>query len=251
MIIGIFLLTSLSSQSFSIEDKSKVKLCGNGAKIEPWWTNTSQCNSDSWKIVNEPTVCSVYGVSRQNCSLLYGLYDMGKANELFVNISTETRKINSTDNLIRRTFLLFAFYRNSKNQDEVFTKDIGILPNSISDTLPNDFFETSDLISFSRNQNYSHVRLGLQESLYCGTVKSISLFYYNCPTNTMALVDFNEEAAPNKSRSPKVLTGRCTKNAIQISSSLNMSCYFNGKFEVSGSCTCKAGFTKIGNECKG
>lgn len=254
MIIGIFLLITFLLQCFSIEDESKVKLfdISNGTKIDPDWEKESQCQSRSWTIENgNPVVCSTNDTSTENCSVLYGLYDVSKANELYVNVSTETR-INSTDKVIRRTFRLFALYGDRKNQDEVFTKFVQTLPNSISGpTSDVRFFKTNDLVSFSKNQSYSNVRLRLQEFTYCGTVKLITLFYYNCPTKTAELVDFIKEAAPSKLKSPKVLKGKCTRNANQISSPLIMYCYFNGTFEISGSCVCKAGFTNLDKKCEG
>ena len=254
MIIGIFLLITLLSQCFSTEDKSKVELfdISNGTKIEPDWEEKSQCQLRSWTIENgNPVVCSTNATLTENCSMLYGLYDVSKANVLFANVSTETR-INSTDRVIRRKFRLFALYGDRKNQDEVFTKFIQILPNTVSGpTSDIKFFKTNDLVSFSRNQTYSNVRLRLQEFTYCGTVTLITLFYYNCPTNTAELVEFTEEAAPSKLKSPKVLKGKCTRNAIPISTSLNMYCYFNGTFEISGSCACIAGFTNREKKCEG
>ena len=175
---------------------------------------------------------------------------MKKANELFVSVSSQSRIINSTDKVTRGTFPLLALYEGSKKTDEAFTKSIGFFPDLTSDTLKDQFFKTNNVISFSRNQRYSQVRLGLQESVYCGSVTQIYLFYFKCPAAAANLVEFTAKAAPTKSK-PKELVGNCTENAIKNSSPLTMKCYFNGTFEVFGSCECNAGFTNLENKCQG
>lgn len=246
MILGTLLLVVLLLECFSFKNTSKVKVVDR-ARL----TAQGNCKS-SWIVAfDKATICSSnISSSKKNCTAVSGPYDVRKVNELFINVSTETRKISKTDKVVHRKFVLLALYGSSQNPDEAYTTLVSILPNSVFNTLT-DFFQTIDTISFSRNQSYSQVSLGLQDSSYCGTVKSISLFYYMCPANTAELVDFTEEAAPNKTTRQKKFIGKCTTNAVKKSSSLTMICYFNGTFEVFGSCECRAGFTNHQNKCEG
>lgn len=247
MILGTLLLVILLLECFSLKSISKVKVVDR-ARL----TAQGHCKSSDWIVASDKaTICSSNIISsKKNCTVVSGLYDLRKVNELFVSVCTDTRKINKTDKVVRRKFILLALYGSSQNPDEAYTTLVSILPNSVFNTV-GDFFQTVDIISFSRNQSYSQVSLGLQDSSYCGTVKSISLFYYMCPANTAQLVDFTEEAAPNKTARQKKFIGKCTTNAVKKSSSLSMICYFNGTFEVFGSCECRAGFMNRKNKCEG
>lgn len=246
MILGTLLIVILLLECFSLKNISKVKI-GNGAML----TVQGICKQSGWVVSTDTaTICSSNISLKKNCTVVSEIYDVRKVNELFVNVSTETRKISKTDKVVGRKFVLLALYGSSQNRDEAYTTLVSILPNSVFGTV-GFFLKTIDIISFTRNQSYSQVSLGLQDSSYCGTVKSISLFYYMCPANTADLVDFTEEAAPNKTTRQKTLIGKCTTNAVKKSSSLSMICYFNGTFEVFGSCECRAGFTKHKNKCEG
>ena len=250
MVLCTLILVSLLFQCSSLKHKLKVENCdeNHSSGLNPEW-KADKCKS-RWDIFNNKAVaCNFNVITKENCLLVSGLYDVRKANELFIRISSESRTYNSTNKTVRGTFSLLALYGGSRKSNEAFT--IGIFPNLTSDTLKDEFFQANDTISFSRNQSYSQVRLALQESLYCGNVRSISMFYYKCPSDTAELVNFKEEAAPNKSASPREVKGSCTNNTIQNNSPLTMRCYFNGTFEVFGSCECKAGFTNLTNECKG
>lgn len=245
MILWTLLLVILLLECFSLKDLPKVKV-DDRAMLTP----QGKCNSSWVVLAHTAAICSINRIIKKDCTVVSRLYDVSKVNELFVNVSTETRKISKTDKIVRRKFVLLAIYGSRQNPDELYTTFISFLPNSVFNTL-GDFFETIDIISFSRNQSYSQVRLGLQDSSYCGTVKSSSLFYYMCPANTIDLVDFTEEVAPNKTTREKKLIGECTTNAVKKSAPLSMTCYSNGTFEVFGSCECRAGFTNRKNKCEG
>ena len=245
MILWTLLLVILLLECFSFKDLPKVKV-DDRAMLTP----QGKCKSSSWIVLTDrAAICLTNRSIKKDCTVVSRWYDVSKVNELFVNVSTETRKISKTDKIVGRKFVLLAIYGSRQNPDELYTF-ISFLPNSVFNTL-GDFFETIDIISFSRNQSYSQVRLGLQDSSYCGTVRSISLFYYKCPANTTDLVDFTEEVAPNKTTREKKLIGVCTTNAVKKSAPLSMTCYSNGTFEVFGSCECRAGFTNRKNKCEG
>ena len=109
------------------------------------------------------------------------------------------------------------------------------------------FIHSNDDISFSINQNYNHLKLGLQSHFYCGNIRSISVYYYLCPAKTNALVDFLEVPAPSKTSSPYISVGTFTENAVKKNSShhLSLKCYYSGTFEVFGGCECEAGYTNF------
>ena len=69
------------------------------------------------------------------------------------------------------------------------------------------------------------------------------------------LVDFLEVPAPSKTSGPYISVATCAENAVKKNSShhLSMKCYYNGTFEVWGSCQCEAGYTNFYEKkrCKG
>ena len=193
----------------------------------------------------------------QDCVLLSSLYNINEVNELYVNIKTETRNCSTFEDFYRCTgkFNVSVHYETIDHNFIRFT-----LPNEVPKQIEHslgtgEFYETDDDISFSVNQNYNRLKLGFQASFYCGTLKSVSVYYYLCPAKTNALVDFPEVFAPSKISSPSTSVGTCTKNAVKKYSGhgLFMKCYYNGTVEVLGGCKCEAGFTNFYEKkrCKG
>ena len=244
MVHASLLLTSLvlcfpfkGMVKFSISDTNGQFGITNG------WTADEKtfCKKYGWTVASgEVSVCHL---SRsENCTVVSPPYNTN-ANELFINITTDTRNCSTVSKPCQQSFVLLALYAD-------ITIYLGMVPSSLP-TSSSIFSKTSTIINFSKYQKYKEVKLVLQETLYCGTVKSFSMFYYKCPTGTSELVDFEEEFAPNKSASPKEITGKCTSNAIQKSALLLMRCHFDGTVQVLGRCECEAGFTNHSNECKG
>ena len=135
-------------------------------------------------------------------------------------------------------------------------QEIGKLPKTILNSPM--FKESNDVINFSIDKRYKNLSLGVWGPNFCGTLKRIRFYYYQCPSSTKALVNFKATPAPSKNSSFISLKGNCTDNAVQNinSSSLSMRCYYNGSYEVFGSCLCKAGFSNLNNgrnnnNCKG
>ena len=263
MFLGTLLLTSLV-ECFSFQVELKVKLLPDidlkEGIISPDWEHSipnRNCTVSSWVILKgKASTCNLGSSLSENCTLVSPDYDVTKANELFITVATETRNCTSVskDKICKETFSLLAFYRDSKKQNKAFKKFLGPIPASplTASVLPqSNFSKTKSVISFSRDQRYSHIKLGFQESSYCGTVGPVSMFYYKCPTKTSELVDFENASAPSKSASPKIMTGKCTNDAVPENDLLNMKCYYNGTFVVFGSCKCKAGFEKAHSKCQG
>lgn len=191
------------------------------------------------------------------CVLFSTSCDINEVNELYVNIKTETRNCSSVEDLWKCTgkFNVSVHYETAENNfissvlpDEIPKQIEHIYRNGI-------FYETDDDISFSRIQKYNRFKLGFHAPFYCGVIKSVSVYYYSCPAKTNVLVDFLEVPAPSKTSSPNTSVGTCTKNAVTKygNHSLFMKCYYNGTFEVLGSCQCEAGYTNFYEKkrCKG
>ena len=185
--------------------------------------------------------------SQANCTLFFLKYKVLTGNEWFGNFQIESR--HSANESFSK-FELRALYDNMCEQE------IGKLPKTISNS-PG-FHRTDDVISFSIDKRYKNLTLGVWGPNFCGTLKLIRLFYYQCPSNTTALVNFKATLAPSKNSNSILLKGNCADNAVQNkkSSSLSMKCYHNGSYEVFGSCLCKPGFSNLdngrsNNNCKG
>ena len=226
---------------------------GNNAINQQW---TIPC-PNIWSIANGGLfTCFPKNHELINCTALSESYNINKVKELYVNIQTETRECLKTDfGNCTGKFNLSVHYEINEKIFESF-----ILPDEIPKTILSikygksaRFFITDDTVSFSVEQNYQKLKLGFQAPFYCGSVKNISVYYYLCPVETNALVDFSEVHAPSKISSPYTSLGTCTRNAVKKSSSrqLSMKCYYNGTVEVFGGCECEAGYTKKKTRCKG
>ena len=185
--------------------------------------------------------------SQANCTFFFFKYKVLTGNEWFGNFQIDSR--HSANESFSK-FELRALY------DNMYEQEIGKLPK----TIPNSpgFHRTNDVISFSIDKRYKNLTLGVWGPNFCGTLKLIRLFYYQCPSSTTALVTFKATLAPSKNSNSILLKGNCADNAVQNkkSSSLSMKCYYNGSYEVFGSCSCEAGFSNLdngrrSNNCKG
>ena len=204
-------------------------------KIEPCgdWHFSSQQNTLS--------TCH----SGANCTFFFLQYNIIAGNEWFGDFQIESRY--SANGSFSR-FELRVLYDNMDEQD------IGKLPKTILNSFT--FNESNDVISFSVDKRYENLSLGVSGPNFCGTLKRIRFYYYQCSSSTRALVNFKETLAPSKNSSPILLKGNCADNADQNNSSLSMKCYYNGSYEVFGSCSCKAGFSNLAdgrhnNNCEG
>ena len=209
----------------------------------------------SFDVKNGLNTCLPKRREEANCEALSLLYNGRKAKELYVNILTETRKCwqRAFSESCTGKFNVSIHYLNNENRLKSFILTSEI-PKKRFD-IKKHFFYANDTVSFSVDQNYKNFKLGFQAPFYCGTIISVSVHYYLCPIKTSALVDFPEVPAPSKLVSPYVSAGACTKNSVKKRDSLDLSmkCYYNGTYEVVGSCECEAGYTNFYDSkiCKG
>lgn len=256
MVCRSYILVNLVLSSCSLEYGLKKPLKG---KSGPRGINTNwqqpDC-SEMWNVDKSVlTTCYPKPLQTKNCIQKSEPYNITGINELYVNIQTETRNCSTLKNYSDCTgkFSISIYYEKSQTKfvlpDEI---PRNIVPSIVPQKI---FFQTNDDVGFSVDRNYKSLKLGFQAPSYCGRITSISLYFYICPSNTNALVKFSEVPAPNKISSPLQSFGTCIDNAIQRSSSLVLSrkCYYNGSFEVVGSCECEAGYTNFYNskKCQG
>ena len=255
MVLTSFILVSLmlSSCSFEYGVRKYLKDTRDYLGINKFWyfkcLKTWSFSQGGFEIV------TCFPKEEVNCAALSLPYNVGEAKELYVNIQTETRNCDTMDgySCTGKFSLIVHYQKNENNLKRV------ILPDNIPKKNPGlnreNFYYTNDTASFSVDQNYKILKLGFQGPFYCGMIKSVSLYYYLCPAETIGLAVFPEVAAPSKISSPQTSVGTCAKNAVKKGSSCHLTrkCYYNGTFEVFGSCECEAGFTNFYEKkrCKG
>ena len=242
MVLTSFILVSLmlSSCSFEYGVRKYLKDTRDYLGINKFWyfkcLETWSFSEGGFEIV------TCFPKEEVNCAALSLPYNVGEAKELYVNIQTETRNCDTMDGYsCTGKFSLIVHYQNIPKKNPGLNRE--------------KFYYTNDTASFSVDQNYKILKLGFQGPFYCGMIKSVSLYYYLCPAETIGLAVFPEVAAPSKISSPHTSVGTCAKNAVKKGSSCHLTrkCYYNGTFEVFGSCECEAGFTNFYEKkrCKG
>lgn len=251
MIFCILAWTSFLSSCLSLQDGQKVFIYdvhGITGIHSGWKTSeTHPCPYEGWNIIS--SLINTCTFTKKSCTVVSPQYIVNQANELFIDITTETRHFTTCPKSCDSTFVLFVAYQLYQSRR---VEVIGNIPQFIPSHTNSSFFKRREIINFSKDQEYDYIMVGLNASRYCGSVSSFSMYYYNCPASTNELIEFVQEAAPNISSSPMEVLGKCIKNAVQKGSSpLVMKCFFNGSFEIWGNCECRPGFTNVTRKCKG
>ena len=132
-----------------------------------------------------------------------------------------------------------------------FTKNFSLIGNIGNSTL----LDATEYSHFTNEttiamQGKSGIYLAFRNSGFCGTIRSVSLYYTHCPTRH-ELVEFPSTQAPNSSVNMVKVSGTCVLNAVPITSATMLSCFSNGTFTVTSGCMCIEGFEKYGNVCRG
>ena len=253
MIFCVFTWTSLLTSCLSLQNGQKIivrdahGMTGIGRK---WIQLQKSCLWTGWAITSSSmSTCSF---TNESCTIVSPQYIVNEANELFIDVTTETRPCATVPRkTCDNTFVLFVAYELFKRRR---VEVIGNIPQFIPSHINNTFFKRREIINFSKDQAYDYIMVGLNESNYCGFVSSFSIYYYNCPpiSPTNELIEFVQQAAPNISSSPTEVLGKCVKHAVQTSYlQLAMKCFFNGSFEIRGRCKCRPGFANVNRKCEG
>lgn len=151
----------------SLQDEQKIltRDARGMTGIRPEWNASEKntCLLAGWIVsFSSITTCSF---TKESCTVVSPQYIVNQANELFIDIATETRHCatlpgKTCDN----TFVLFVAYELYKRRTvEIF--------HSISH-LSNKFFKRREIIHFSKDQAYEYIIVGLNASRYCGSVFS-------------------------------------------------------------------------------
>ena len=238
MLQKAFLLISGLIALYAFQQGDEIEIQGEPVKdIKP-------CRD--WYIERRGNILSNCEVGA-NCTFFFLQYNVITGNEWLGSFEIESRY------LPHESFSRFQLRVLYDNMDE---QEIGKLPKTILNSLG--FQKSNDVINFSVDKRYKNLTLGVWGPNFCGTLKRIRFYYYQCPSSTRALVNFKATLAPSKNLSPILLNGKCGDNAVENHSSfsLSMKCYYNGSYEVFGSCSCKAGFSNLddgrhNNNCKG
>lgn len=240
MLQKIFILTSILV-TFHVSQRGKeVK------EIKEVETVKVSKNCSDWEIKTKRKVARICD-NRKECTFFFLQYNIITGNEWFGDFRVESKRdINKT----------FSKFELRVLYDNLVEKKIYELPKIVPSV--SGFYKGNEVINFSVDKKYKNLSLGVWGPDTCGGLELIRLYYYECPTKTGALVEFAATPAPSLPLSPISLKGKCAQNAIQNESysPLSMKCYYNGTYEVFGSCVCKAGFSNFfdgthNKECKG
>ena len=250
MIFCVFTWTSLFTSCLSLQDGQKILvrdahgMTGFGPE---WIELPERCLASGWNVISSSiSTCSLVN---ETCTIVSTQYNVNEANELFIDVTTETRLLiqKTCDNTVV-LFVAYEFFKRRRVQV------IGNIPQFIPSHLNNTFLKRREIINFSKDHAYDYIVVGLNKTCYCGRVSSFSIYYYNCPamSATNELIEFVQQAAPDISSSPRDVLGKCVKHAVQTSYlQLAMKCFFNGSFEIRGRCECRPGFANVNRKCEG
>lgn len=248
-----------------------ISICSmkNGIKIflkdikgfsEVHWGRPSSSNchlSYSSPSIKDIITCAYMG-EEDNCTINSFPYELKQANQLFINVESNTRvdlcKSGSNKIHCKKTFDVVAYYGNDSNT-YTHRNDVGTIP-VYSKPFNGSYYGSHDQLIFERNKNYKYVKLGMRYGNYCGTVKSISLFYYSCSSanfDEFDLIDIVATNAPSMDSSPIILHAKCIENAVTIfdDSTVTVECHYNGSMKIIGKCDCEPGYTNIKRKCVG
>ena len=245
MLREIFFLVTVNLSPQVLQNQNKIilhdiqGLQGTNNNLE----KVNTCDTDYWLLANDEKNGDD---DIRDCTILSLPYDVRNVSVLFVSVQTDTRTCVSRVGVCVEQFELLL-----SNENKTF---IEVLPrNKLPNKNSENFFTTDDTVQIALDKRYSQIRLGFHRKYFCGTIKSISAFYYACPAIYNELVRFDKITTPSMSDGVKTYEGKCIKNASpqNIETPLSMKCYPNGRFEVSRKCFCQPGYQLKNGICEG
>lgn len=250
MLREIYFLITLKLSLQFLENQNKIIISDiKGVQgINNNWEKVNTCNADYWLLANdEISTCYKNGDDDiTDCTILSLPYDVRNVSVLFVNVKTDTRTCVSRIGACVEQFELLL-----TNENKTF---IEVLPrNKLPNENSENFFTTDDTVQVALDKRYSQIRLGFRRKYFCGTIKSINVFYYECPAVYNELIRFDKVTTPRISDGMTTFEGKCIKNASpqNIDTPLSMKCYPSGRFEVFGRCFCQLGYQFKNGICEG
>ena len=213
----------------------------------------------NWRVNQQNGIISSICMKDTPSTLDTGFWRTSNANRIFLRVITETGGyclVNKTENTTCQFRLSYTRTNSSTPQ---YVSNYNVVN---ATAFPrNTFFNSSNVDNIEKIQNntffienmtdFTGIHFRLETVSYCGTIKQINLNYYQCPKVSENLVNFNKTAAPDIYTQVEKVWGECTENAVMRSGvdRPRMDCWFNGTFEIHGSCVCDAGYTRVGTEC--
>ena len=187
-----------------------------------------------------------------------GYWATSNANRVFLKIRTEAATRCLPNNIKNDTSCqVWLSYSKANTTKPQYISDYNVInattfPENTfinSSNQDQDKFQTN--ILFIENMtNFTGIHFRFETLSYCGIIREYTLNYYECPKRSENLVNFNKTAAPDAYKQVEHILGDCTENAVRnIVDPPIMDCWFNGTFEIHGSCVCDAGYKKISTAC--
>lgn len=231
----LFLLKRLSCKILvSLNDETTRGLwVGSGS-----WSLNRNTNPFTWRTFSGATGMNILDT---------GFWSSISARRLMLKVTvqpkSECKNENDTACLIN-----FAFWRaNDETDTPIYeTRNITFPRNTFLDTN----VSTSNVF-INGMGNKSGIFIRFQTNEFHGSLSSVDLEYYMCPSVSEKLVDFPAEAAPDENENERIVNGNCTTNAALEGAKPFMKCKYDGSYDVIGKCVCKAGYQPKDKKCEG
>lgn len=121
-------------------------------------------------------------------------------------------------------------------------------------TFPNKTFldknTTTTTVFINGMANTDGIFIRFRATGFSGSIHSIELGYYECPSVTANLVDFPLKPAPDELEVERKIYGTCAANAdLEGTDRPYMMCKYDSTYKVTGRCVCKAGYQPKDGRC--
>lgn len=226
--------------------------------IPPSLSNWKSEDSGNWRTnPSKKSIASICKTDLPPSTLDTGYWGTSNAKRVFLKIRTEAggKCVPSPANNTGCQFWLSYSKANTSSPQYITNYNVinaTTFPKNTfinSSNVDQEKLQTSTL--FIENMtNFTGIHFRFETLSYCGTITEYTLNYYECPKKSENLVNFKKTAAPDAYKKVEHVLGDCTENAVRnIVDPPIMDCWFNGTFEIHGSCVCDAGYKKVSKEC--
>ena len=160
------------------------------------------------------------------------------------------------DNLIHSARRLFGNLIFSGSGSETFdviveTKTEKGIPSGDTYSQTFSFNSTIAPISVDVKKGHKYVTIKLKGNNCERKYERTNMYYYSVPEQNIPLTVFDTPlAAPSMSEDRLIVPAKCINNA-GFEDKPTITIYYNGTYEIEGSCECKPGFELNGTNCSG